>query len=117
MTRALLLALFGALLVFSVVSAEQPPKKDDPKAKVVEPKRDDPPMTVKGILPMNWGKLGLTDDQKQTIYKIQGKYNEEINKLEAKIKELKSTRDKEMKAVLTPEQKKRLEDILLGKDK
>lgn len=35
--------------------------------------------------------------------------------MEAKIKELKGARDKEMKAVLTPEQKKRLEEILLGK--
>ena len=43
--------------------------------------------------------------------------NEEINKLEAKIKELKAAREKEEKAVLTAEQKKRLEEILTGKDK
>ena len=33
------------------------------------------------------------------------------------IKELKGARDKEMKGVLTPEQKKRLDEILTGKDK
>lgn len=69
------------------------------------------------MLPQNWGKIGLSDDQKQDIYKIQGKYNAEIDKLEAKIKELKGTRDKEMKGVLSPDQKKKLDDILTGKDK
>ncbi|HEY1191386.1 MAG TPA: hypothetical protein VGE74_27375, partial [Gemmata sp.] len=59
----------------------------------------------------------LSDSQVQDVYKVQGKYNDEIDKLEAKIKELKGTRDKEMKALLTPEQKKRLEDIQTGKDK
>lgn len=88
----------------------QEPKKD-------EPKKDDPPVKLKGFLPMNWGKIGLTEDQKQQVYKIQGKYNTEIEKLEAKIQELKSTRDKELKTVLTADQKKRLEEILLGKDK
>jgi hypothetical protein len=79
-----------------------------------EPKKDDTPR-VKGVLPRNWGKLGLEDKQKQEIYKIQAKYNSEIDKLEAKINELKSNRDKEMKGVLTPEQKKRLEDLQTGK--
>ncbi len=80
-------------------------------------KTSDPPAKFKGVLPPNWKKIGLTDAQVQEVYKVQGKYNEEIDKLEAKIKELKATRDKEMKAVLTAEQKKRLEDILTGKDK
>jgi Spy/CpxP family protein refolding chaperone len=61
--------------------------------------------------------LGLTDTQVQSIYKIQNKHNTEIEKLKAKINELETTRDKEMKAVLTPEQKKRLDDILTGKEK
>jgi hypothetical protein len=59
----------------------------------------------------------LTDTQVQDIYKVQGKYAEEISKLDAKIKELKAARDKEERAILTPDQKKRLEEILLGKDK
>jgi len=43
------------------------------------PKKDDPPVKVKGFLPMNWGKIGLSDDQKQEIYKIQAKYGGEID--------------------------------------
>ncbi|HEX4609495.1 MAG TPA: hypothetical protein VH092_14955, partial [Urbifossiella sp.] len=82
-----------------------------------EVKKDDPSPKAKGTLPPSWGKLGLTDVQKQDVYSIQNKYGTEIDKLDAKIKEMKAARDKEMKAVLTPEQKKRLEEILVGKDK
>ena len=118
MSRLCLCALVGGLLALSGGLAGQEPKKEPQKTtKVQEPKRDDQPAKVKGVLPPNWGKLGLSTDQRQTIYRIQGKYNDEIDKLEAKIKELKATRDKEMKAVLTAAQKKRLEDILLGKGK
>jgi len=83
-----------------------------------DPKKDDPPAKVKGKLPAYWGKIGLTDSQKQDVYKIQGKYGTEIDKLKAKIEELETTRDKEMKAVLTADQKKALEAAILGtKDK
>ncbi|MBA4066722.1 MAG: hypothetical protein C0501_24055 [Isosphaera sp.] len=103
MTRARTLALAG-LLVLSAGLAAQEPKKDDPPAK------------VKGYLPPNWKALGLSDEQKQQVYKIQAKYDAEIEKLEAKIAELKATMSKERKAVLTPDQTKLLEKILL-KDK
>ncbi|MBY0513347.1 MAG: hypothetical protein K2P78_05490 [Gemmataceae bacterium] len=113
MFRASLFVLLVGLLVVSAGHLTgQDPKKDDPKT---TEKKDDP--KAKGFLPQNWGKLGLTDAQKQDVYKIQNKYNADIDKLEAQIKDLKAVRDKEMKAVLTPEQKKRLDDILLGKDK
>ncbi len=83
-----------------------------------DPKKDDPPVKVKGKLPPLWAKIGLSDAQKQDIYKVQAKYGTEIEKLEAKIAELKTTRDKEMKAILTDDQKKALEAAILGsKDK
>jgi Spy/CpxP family protein refolding chaperone len=104
----LLCGLFG-LSGGSMVG--QDAKKVEPKAV----KKDDAPARVKGQLPQNWGKIGLSDDQRQQIYKIQGKYNREIDNLEAQIKEIKGTRDKEMKAVLTADQKKKLEDILIKK--
>lgn len=114
MLRLSMFALLGGVLVLSsgvvgqeATKAVQEPKKD---AKKDEPK-------AKGFLPQNWGKIGLTDDQKQEIYKIQAKHNGEIEKLEAKIKEIKGARDKEMKGVLTADQKKKLDEILTGKDK
>jgi Spy/CpxP family protein refolding chaperone len=109
MFRAGLFALTAALAVLSSDLTGQD-KKDDKKPA-------EPVGKVKGVLPPNWKKIGLTDTQVQDIYKVQNKYNDEIDKLEAKIRDLKTTRDKEMKAVLTAEQKKRLDDILTGKDK
>ena len=118
MFRAGCLALFTCMLVLSsgLIGQEkkEDPKKDDKK---VDAKKDDPPAKLKGTLPQNWKKLGLTDAQVQDIYKVQSKYADEIAKHEAEIKKLKAARDKEEKAVLTPEQKKRLDEILTGKDK
>lgn len=113
MLRVSMMTLLSGVFVLSGGLIGQDNKKDEPK----EVKKADTPTKVKGFLPQNWGKIGLSDEQKQDIYKIQGKYNGEINKLEAKIRELKGTRDREMKAVLTADQKKRLDDILTGKGK
>jgi hypothetical protein len=114
MFRACLFALFTALLVLSGGTFGQDAKsKEESKKDVKNTKKDDTPTRVKGVLPRNWSKLGLTDTQVQSIYRVQNKYNDEIDKLEAKIKELKAARDKETKDVLTTDQKKRLEEILL----
>lgn len=104
MYRLGFVALLGGMLILTGGLVGQEPKKDEPAK-------------IKGKLPSHWGKIGLSDSQKQTIYQIQAKYDPEIDKLEAKIAELKSTRDKEMKAILTADQKKALETAILGKDK
>lgn len=113
MYRAGFMALFTCLLVLSGGLVGQD-KKDDPKK---DEKKTDPSVKVKGTLPANWGKLGLSDAQVQEVYKIRNKHNDEIDKLKVKIKDLETARDKESKAVLTADQKKRLDDILTGKDK
>lgn len=105
MFRTGLFALAAALAVLSTDLSGQDKKPTEPIGK------------VKGVLPPNWKRIGLTDAQVQEVYKIQNKYNDKIDELTAKIAELKATRDKEMKGVLTAEQKKRLDDILTGKDK
>ncbi len=117
MFRPSLLALVLGLVVLSNGHGQEPKKAATKPDDTKDAPKDAPAVKYKGILPMNWKKLGLSEAQVQDIYKVQGKYNSEIDKLEEKIAELKSTRDKEMKALLTPEQKKRLEDILLGRDK
>ena len=115
MFRAALLALFTGLVVLTGGSVGQEPKvKQDPKK---DEKKDEPVGKLKGVLPPNWKKLGLTDSQVQDVYKVQNKYDTEIDKLQAKIDELKTNRAKDLKAVLTAEQKKRLDEILTGKDK
>ena len=104
------LCLAFAMFSGTILVGQAPNPGKDAKDKEVksEPK-------AKGQLPMNWKQLGLTDKQIQDIYKIQGKHGEDIDKLEAQIKELKAKIVKERLEVLTPEQKKRLEEILKGK--
>lgn len=102
--------LVGVSLVLSmtgVTGQEKGDKKDDKKAEVKEPAAKS-----KGQLPTYWGQLGLTDAQKQNVYKLQGKYNAEIDKLEVQIKEQKAKMSEERSKILTAEQKKRLEEII-----
>src|SRR5262245_5070390 len=77
-------------------------------------KKDDT-TKFKGVLPANWAKLGLTDDQKQKVYKVQTEYNDKIGALEKQIKDLKATEKGEMEKVLTDAQKARLKEILKEK--
>jgi Spy/CpxP family protein refolding chaperone len=98
-----------ALVGFVGFSSAQAPKKEDKPAEKKDDKKE------KGQLPTYWKQLGLTDKQVQEVYKIQNKYNEEIDTLEAKIKELKEKSKKESNGVLTKEQKERLEAIIKEK--
>ena len=105
-----------AMLMMSggIIGQEKGTKKEDTKKE--DTKKEPTTKTkAKGQLPQNWGQLGLTDEQKQSVYRLQGKYNEEIDVLEAKIKELKSKMSEERSKILTAEQKKRLEQILKAK--
>ena len=110
-TASFLLGL-GLMLSLGGLTAQENDPKD---AKVKAKEEEKPVFKNKGQLPTYWGQLGLTDVQKKEVYKIQGKHNEEIDKLEAKIKELKGKIAEERVKVLTAEQKKRLEEIIKAK--
>lgn len=100
------------ILVSAAISQEKAdPKKADPKKEEV--KKDE--VKARGQLPSGWGKLGLSEEQKQKVYKLQNKYGEQIDKLEAQIKELKEKLTKERLEILTPEQKKRLRELIESK--
>jgi Spy/CpxP family protein refolding chaperone len=75
----------------------------------------DPAPKARGTLPQNWGKLGLTDEQKSKIYEAQGKYRAKIDALKKQMAELTDQEKKEMEAVLTDAQKARLREIIGGK--
>lgn len=66
----------------------------------------------KGRLPTNYGKLGLTDPQKNKIYGIQASYDEQLNALEKQLEALKSKRDHEVEAVLTEDQRRILKNLV-----
>ena len=101
---AILLLLVATFAV--TMSATGQDKKEDKK---------DPPTKIVGVLPANWGKLGLSDDQKQQVYKLQKEYKDKIDVLEKQIKALKEEERMKREAVLTDEQKQKLKDILSGK--
>jgi Spy/CpxP family protein refolding chaperone len=71
----------------------------------------------RGTLPMHWKKLGLTDDQVQAVYKIENSYRAKIDDLHRQINELRKQEKAEMEKVLTPAQKDRLKEILIGEFK
>lgn len=112
MTAVRLFVAVVAVFAFTAAGFAQAPKTADPKKD--DTKKEDP-KKVSGQLPMYWRMLGLTDDQVQKVYKVQAKYGDEIDTLEAKIKELKDKMVKERSEVLTADQKKRLEEILKEK--
>jgi hypothetical protein len=84
---------------------QDPAKKEEPKK--AEGK-------AKGFLPPFWKDI-VSEDQKQKVYEIQAKYKKELDELRAKVKEVETKRDKEMLALLSPEQKKSLEDKIKEK--
>ena len=70
---------------------------------------------VKGTLPANWNKLGLTDEQKQKVYSVRAEYGTKIAELRAEIQKLQKKEQEEMQKVLTDAQKARLREILTEK--
>jgi Spy/CpxP family protein refolding chaperone len=73
------------------------------------------PSKMRGQLPQGWGKLGLSDEQRQKIYSVQGKYRDKIDALRKQIRDLQDQEKKDMEAVLTDAQKKTLRDNAANK--
>jgi hypothetical protein len=65
----------------------------------------------KGALPANFGKLGLSDEQKQKVYSIQAKYKTEKDDLNKKLKKVTDDQNAEVFGVLTPDQKEKLKEL------
>lgn len=99
----MVLAIVAVLL--SVHAAYTQEKKTDAD------KAKKPAAEAKGRLPNNYGRIGLSDEQRNKIYGIQGKYDGDIDKLEAQIADLKTKRDTEITAVLNAEQKAKLAEL------
>lgn len=68
-----------------------------------------------GALPANYGKLGLSDDQKKKIRDIGSEYKSKIADLEEQIRELRKKERLAMENVLTDTQKARLRELVLEK--
>ena len=66
---------------------------------------------ARGRLPSNYGKVGLSDEQRQKIYGVQATYRTQLEELAKQIKALRSKRDAEIEAVLTDAQKQKLAEL------
>ena len=79
------------------------------KAEKAEGKKDAKKAKSDNRLPNNYGKVGLTEDQRKKIYDIHDRYSTQIDELEKKIAELKAKQTTECEAVLTAEQRTSLQ--------
>jgi hypothetical protein len=61
-------------------------------------------------LPPGYSKLGLSNAQREAIYKIQGQYYPQIQALEKQAAALRAKREAESEAVLKPAQKRLLDE-------
>ncbi len=81
---------------------------DEPEAKPKAKSGRQAPPDAEHRVPPYFGALNLTEEQKESIYKIQGKYLPQIQELEKKAEDLREKRMLEVEDVLTAPQKKAL---------
>lgn len=81
-------------------------EEEAPASKIAAKKKYDPSHR----LYPHFGQLGLTDAQKESIYEIRAKHATRISALEKQLEETRSQAMAEAERVLTPAQRKLLED-------
>jgi cell division protein ZapA (FtsZ GTPase activity inhibitor) len=70
-----------------------------------------------GRLPAYYGKVGVSSEQRKKIYSIQAAYKKQIADLQKQIDELKGKQNTEVAAVLTSDQKNKLDEHLAAAKK
>ena len=96
--------LLTALWTVPAIAQETPPQgaaEQPPAAAATDANAAKKP---KGRLPAYYGKV-VTDKQREQIYEIQGKFMEQIVKLQEQLTALAAKRDAEVEQVLTDEQR------------
>ncbi len=83
------------------------PAPADSNATKDTPGKPAPPDLTQRV-PPGYSKLGLTDQQKEKLYKIQAEYYPKIQALEKQVTSLREKREKEFESVLTAAQKRLL---------
>jgi hypothetical protein len=73
------------------------------------------PTKTKRSLPAGWGKLGLSDQQKQRIMQIQAGMGGRIEMLQKQVKDMQEAEKRAMYQVLTDAQKAQLKEIIASK--
>ena len=100
---------FAALLLVIALAAPQFISAQAPKAAgdVTAAQEAKP----RGRLPTHYGKLGISDVQREKIYIIQAEFDARIDELLTQLEDLRARRDRTVENVLTNGQKHRLHEL------
>ncbi|HMO34478.1 MAG TPA: hypothetical protein PKA06_00410 [Gemmatales bacterium] len=98
-------------------STKSSSKSSSTKSDSKESTKESKEARVRGVLPQYFGKLSLSDEQRQKIYRIQNEYSDQIADLEKKIESLKAERNNKYLKELTKAQRERLEELKKGREK
>jgi Spy/CpxP family protein refolding chaperone len=106
--------LFSSLVALALVSpslfaADEPADKGAKKAAAAD-KSESGEGALKGRLPANYAKL-VDANQRQKIYAIQTKYRAQIEDLKKQLVDTEAKQAAEIRAVLTAEQQKKLDEL------
>jgi Spy/CpxP family protein refolding chaperone len=102
-TAAAMTMLFSSL----PLGAQEPKApQSDSKSKAKGKKTSDPTRRV----PAYFGQIGLTDTQRESIFKVQGKHQPKIDALQKQIDSIRAQMMEECEGLLTSSQKKLLEE-------
>jgi hypothetical protein len=99
---------FAVLLLVSALAALQSIPAQAPKPAGEGAAAQEKP---RGRLPAHYGKLGVSDVQREKIYIIQAEYDAQIDELLAQLEDLRARRDRTVESVLTDGQKHRLHEL------
>ena len=98
----LLMACWTAVGTAQETPPPAPPAGNEPAS--TAPADPAPAKKARGRLPAYYGKV-VTDKQREDIYAIQAKFNEQIAELQKQLADLTTQRDTEVEKVLTDDQK------------
>jgi hypothetical protein len=98
----------GVAVLGLLVLASGGPGQDRSEDKTTE---NAPPGKLKGYLPKNFKRLGLSDEQKQQIYRLRATYKNKLDQLKKQMDEMRHEEKVEVEKLLTPAQRARLKEI------
>lgn len=89
-----------------LAAQETKPAEEAPKENARKPPR--------GRVPNGFGKIGISEQQKEEIYEIQARYRDQVDALLVQLEELKSQEAEEIVNILTDDQKEALKKYRAG---
>lgn len=96
--------LFSAITLSALPFVNAQTKEDGAKTSPKTEQR-------RGPLPNNYGKIGMSDEQKEQAYKIQDEYDAKLEALKLEMKKLLAERDGKLMGLLTEGQRLRFQEL------